>query len=105
MFTVEDGKITYDSGKGEKRSIPLSDVLSVDSTNADRLEFSLKIKQGREYAFRVETSAAFSYWVRGLQSHAQFYRNALEQRASSGDPRGESAEELSQGQAAFSSTN
>ena len=51
----------------------VADILSVSATDTERLEFSFKVKQGREYAFRVETSSQFSYWVRGLQRHVEWY--------------------------------
>ena len=56
-----------------RRSAQVADILSVTATDTQRLEFCFKVKQGREYAFRVENSAAFSYWVRGLQRHVEWY--------------------------------
>ena len=59
-------------------------------TNAERLEFTLQAYQGeevkvscckagksgqkRDYQFRVESSAEFAYWVRGLKKHIEHQR-------------------------------
>ena len=55
-------------------TLKVSDILMVESVNADRLEFAFKVRTGREYFFRVETSADYSYWVRGLQRHVDYYK-------------------------------
>ena len=73
-FIVEHGELTYKSGKDEVITLKVSDILMVESVNADRLEFAFKVRTGREYFFRVETSADYSYWVRGLQRHVDHYK-------------------------------
>ena len=91
---MADGIISYSSGKGEAKTIPLADVKAVEASNPDRLEwkfttFQVCVRacmchrsakslgpdshhrmfapQGKTYQFRVTTSEQYGYWVRGLQ--------------------------------------
>ena len=63
--TSEGHSSEYWTGKGARKQINLSDILRID-TSPDRLQFSFRTKQGRDYLFRVETCELLSYWVRGL---------------------------------------
>ena len=93
-FVVADGIISYSSGKGESKTIPLADVKVVEASNPDRLEWKFTTVQvceracmchrsakshgpdcrhqmlawqGKTYQFRVTSSEQYGYWVRGLQ--------------------------------------
>ena len=53
-FVVDGGEMVYESGKNETQTIKMYDIVKVEAVNPDRLEFSFKVKQGREYYFRSQ---------------------------------------------------
>jgi len=56
-FVVADGIISYSSGKGESKTIPLADVKVVEASNPDRLEWKFTTVQVCERACMCHRSA------------------------------------------------
>lgn len=44
-FVVANGVISYSSGKGETKTIPLADVKAVEASNPDKLEWKFTTVQ------------------------------------------------------------
>ena len=77
--TVKDGALTYFSGKGELRSVAISDISAVAATNIDMHEFTVTVvavpakvptssNVRRVYMFRAQTLTSMDYWIKGLQA-------------------------------------
>ena len=65
---VDDLQLKYANRAGDTRSIDLAQVETMTVVRADRWEFALHTRSGREYVFRAGSKEAYAAWWEGLRS-------------------------------------
>ena len=66
---VDDLQLKYANRAGDTRSIDLAQVETMTVVRADRWEFALHTRSGREYVFRAGSKEAYAAWWEGLQQY------------------------------------
>ena len=66
---VDDLQLKYANRAGDTRSIALAQVETMTVVRADRWEFALHTRSGREYVFRAGSKEAYAAWWEGLQQY------------------------------------
>ena len=80
-FVADNGMLSYSSGRGVAKALPIIDIDTVQAISEERLEFcilfskvALSTTSHVKFVFRAPHKESYAAWVQGLCEHSEYER-------------------------------